>query len=168
VIQKEAEYKKKKALYGSYADKLTSQESPVDKDGLLFVKCKNCGKSFSPTNGAVQARVFCLNHFGIGESHLYCSTKCKDSCDVFRAIKLRKSERSVDKVSRNCQQYIKKELQKIQCDSSGNTYCEKCGDIIGIELHHTNQVKDKVDTNNPAGMMLLCFRCHREAHTECK
>jgi len=164
---KVAEHRYKLASYDSYAENLTVQESPLNIDGMLFVKCKNCGILFQPTNAAVLGRIHCLKNFGIGESHLYCSDGCKESCDVFKAISKRKSERGADKVSRSCQTYIKKELQRLQCDNEGATYCEKCGDVLDSEIHHTNMVKDKKDVNNAAGMMLLCFRCHRELHSQC-
>jgi len=160
-------YKSSKAQYAMYASKLTIEDNPENAGGFLLVSCKKCSSKFMPTNAQAQTRIQCLKNITKGDGNFYCSEDCKISCDVFRAISRRKSERSEDRKGKSCQTIVKRVLQQLQCDNNGVKYCERCGDILGSDLHHTNTVKDDVDINNPAGMMLLCFHCHRETHKAC-
>ena len=68
--------------------------------------------------------------------------------------------------TRNCQNDM---LKQSQCDDNLNqSYCEKCGDFIDVELHHTLLVsKYGKDSINSAGHILLCPGCHVGLHGKC-
>jgi 5-methylcytosine-specific restriction endonuclease McrA len=63
-----------------------------------------------------------------------------------------------------------KTLKQLQCDNNnGQSYCEKCGDFIDVELHHTILVSENPkEAINPATHMLLCAGCHTNLHAECR
>lgn len=158
------------AKFSQYGRKLVPDDKPTNVDGWLYVRCKKCGKMFQPTVSACRQRRAAVN--GIrGDSNFYCSDSCKDTCDIYSAIKYPSSIRP-DRPGgefRDCSRVIKRSLLESQCDSDGHNYCEICGDTIAVDLHHTVQVKDKSsDTNNAAGMVLLCPGCHTKTHAVCK
>lgn len=167
VMSKSKEAKQLPAIAENFLSKLTVDEKPENRNGTLFVRCKKCGEMFAPTRAQVKLRVACLNTLGLGEGHLYCSEECKYTCDVFNAHTKRKSERGFTDKARGCQITVKKGFKQLQCDEVGHNYCEKCGDIIDVDLHHTQQVAVGGDVNNPAGMVLLCYWCHLNLHNSC-
>jgi hypothetical protein len=156
------------ARYETYHGQLLHDECPTNIDGVLFVKCKHCGKLFPPKNSEVRRRAYSIKNIGYGENHFYCSNLCKESCDVFNAVTKRKSERTPNIKARGCQISARKALIESQCHEVGHIYCEKCGDDIGVELHHTQTVKDNKDVFNYAGYVLLCSTCHNATHARCK
>jgi hypothetical protein len=152
-----------------FINKMIKEDKPEDRGGLLFIACKKCGRMFNPIIMQVYCRIQSIAKPDGREGNFYCSESCKDTCDIFNQRSRRKSEIDHTKnKARTCQNAIKKELIKSQCYETGYNYCEKCGDIIDVELHHTNQVRDKGDINNPSGMMLLCAGCHVETHADCR
>jgi len=135
----------------------------------ITVVCKNCTNRFIPTSAQVQSRVLAYEGKALGEANLYCSEECKLLCPIYgfhpHSQIDKRSIVSKATNSRNCQTY---HLKSAQCDKHGHNYCEKCGDIIDVELHHTLTVaKFGDDSINPAGHILLCFNCHMEIHREC-
>jgi 5-methylcytosine-specific restriction endonuclease McrA len=158
----------KPATYALYGDKLVIGDKPENRDGRLFVACKQCRKSFQPTRKQCHHRIEKIRSL-TGESNFYCSETCKTSCDIFHVSKLRKSQRPKAQKDRACATPVKRGLQISQCEEFGYTFCERCGDTIDTDLHHTNKIANSgKDVNNPAGMMLLCFNCHTELHRTCK
>ena len=139
----------------------------------LEVKCHNCKKWHIQTIANSWTRIQSAHGKKCGENNLYCSDECKNSCPVFNHKSNHIDPRSiiaVDKteqeLTRLCQNNI---LKQIQCDEKGYNYCEKCGDIIDVELHHTHEVsKYGVGSINSSGHILLCAGCHTELHSDCK
>lgn len=144
----------------------------ITQTGTVTVVCKLCGNRFVPTRCAVSSRVHGFSGKITGENNFYCSDKCKNSCSVFKVKtnrpdpRLRKPK-SVTAKARACQS---KALKQIQCDhNNGQSYCEKCQDLVDVELHHTIQVSvDPASSTNAASHMLLCAGCHVELHRECR
>lgn len=142
----------------------------VLKDDKIEVKCASCGVFFSPTPRSIAYAK--LAYENSGGSWLYCSDVCKSACPVFGFRPSSTDPRSklyVPKTARDearrCQT---NHLKQQQCSQHGYTFCEKCGDIIDVELHHTQTVaKSGKDAINSAGHMLLCAGCHTEVHREC-
>ena len=159
--------KKSSVLFG----RIPLIDSPSIINGDVYVSCKNCGKLFRPTYQQAQLRTGSF-YFGLhGENNFYCSDSCKDKCPVFN----HKSNHPDPRIStptkarrktRSCQT---KNLKQLQCDETGGqSYCERCGDLIDVELHHTLPVsKYGKEAICPAGHILLCFGCHLELHREC-
>ena len=146
-------------------------DNPTVENGMVLVSCKLCGKLFAPSYNQVQSRVSAWEGRECGEHNFYCSDGCRTACPVFNAHthqpdpRLRKPK-SVTAKARACQS---KTLKQIQCDEShGQSYCERCGDMIDVELHHTLPVAEYgEDAINPAGHILLCAGCHVALHREC-
>lgn len=140
----------------------------IGEDGFVTVECKMCGKPYSPTYAQIRGRIKSYNGKMSGESNFYCSNTCKDSCPVYRANtdpRLRKPKSETQK-SRSCQN---KTLKQLQCDqNNGQSHCEKCGDLIEVDLHHTLPVAEYGEkAMNPASHILLCAGCHVELHRVC-
>ncbi|NCN28711.1 hypothetical protein GW915_14200 [bacterium] len=153
-----------------YLERLVPSDEPEYRNGVLFVKCKKCGKHFKPTNAQCKLRVEAINNTGLGEGNFYCSDNCKNTCDIFNRTTRRKSEAETSKMKRDraCQMGIRKALKQLQCDEVGYHYCEICGDIIPVDMHHTQPVAEgSSEVNNAAGMMLECPYCHVKVHASC-
>ena len=176
---REKKWASKKEMYSSPVSKKSSlfkqiplSDGPMaDDSGVITVVCKTCGKRFYPTRSQIHSRLKCIRGTWYGESNFYCSDECKLSCPVYHAHsnhpdpRLRKPK-SVTAKARACQS---KTLKQIQCDdNNGQSYCERCGDLIDVELHHTLPVAEYGEgAINPAGHILLCAGCHMALHREC-
>jgi len=145
-----------------------SRLPPDDKaemiNGVLHVVCTKCGKKFAPTRQAVASRLYLLKSTG-RDPKFYCSDNCKNSCPIYRSrpdIELREIKTS------NARKCVNRALKELQCDEFGHNYCEKCGDIIDVELHHTAPISEFGDSAiSSAGHILLCARCHMTLHSKC-
>ena len=154
-----------------YFKRIPACDNPSIIDGIVHVECKMCGKTFSPTYQQIGTRIASFSGKGHGENNFYCSDECKSACPTFNYKtnhtdpRLRKPKSEKAK-ARSCQT---KTLKQIQCDhSQGQSYCEKCGDFIDVELHHTLPVAEfGEEAVNPAGHILLCAGCHVELHRVC-
>ncbi len=161
------------AIYGQ----LTCYSSRETHDGLLEVPCNYCAVWFSPTNGQVSAHCqSAKGHGPIGsQRHMYCSDKCKQDCITFNhrsdSIDPRSTQyvpKTEQEKARKCSVSSKKALLELQCDEVGYHYCEKCQDIIDVELHHTWLIEQYgMEAVNSAGHILLCVGCHITLHAEC-
>lgn len=150
---------------------IPTTDKPLFSDNKLTVLCKQCAIRFQPTNLCVANRIQAYKTVGV-ENNFYCSDKCKDSCVLFNfhpnqidprsKLAIHKTEQQT---ARNCQT---DHLKQLQCDEVGHNYCERCGDIIDVELHHTLPINHYgKDAINSAGHILLCPGCHVELHEEC-
>ena len=148
--------------FEDHVGKLSPSDKPKMLKGFVSVICKKCGERFHPTNTQIgeRLRVY-LDNDG---SNFYCSDNCKNNCYVFNfkpALmvdpRLKPDTKSVNK-ARKCQT---NHLKQLQCDEKGHNYCEKCGDIIDVELHHTLPVAEfGEEAINSATHILLCAGCH--------
>ena len=147
-------------------------EARLNNDNLE-VKCYNCDKWHIQSLKKSLKKINAANGKRSGECNLYCSDECKNNCPVFnhksKSIDPRSKlfiDKTEQELTRLCQNNI---LKQIQCDEKGYNYCEKCGDIIDVELHHTHEVsKYGVGSINSSGHILLCAGCHTELHSDCK
>ena len=151
---------------------LPQADNPLVIDEIVTVICKNCGKRIVPTLAQVKARIGAINGRVRGEANFYCGDECKNSCPLYgfkpSQIDPRSRlyvEKSEQQETRLCQTKV---LKHLQCDSHGYNYCERCGDIIDVELHHTLTVaKYGKEAVSNAGHILLCAGCHVELHNSC-
>lgn len=156
--------------------KVWQERLPADTlqliDGNITTNCKTCGKTRPVNRKQLSNRWRGFTGKISGEHSFYCSDSCKNACPVFNFKATSIDPRSIvaqskeDKdLARQCQT---DHLKQIQCDTHGYNYCEKCGDIIDVELHHTHEVaKHGKDAITSAGHILLCAGCHVETHNEC-
>lgn len=166
------EINKRRSILPDYIGNYLNKLPPVDKakfNNVLTVICKTCGGRFSPTRTSLDNRVRAYEGKKAGECNLYCSDRCKSSCLVFNFASCKhidprsKLSLSVREKARNCQT---DHLKKLQCDEVGYNYCERCGDIISVDLHHTQPVGSK-DSVSSAGHLLLCPGCHVKLEATC-
>jgi len=167
--------KDKLASYDTYHHRLSpfgvECRRNIDNIDVLEVKCYKCGEWFIPTRGIIKNKIRSINT-GMGENNLYCSDKCKESCPVYRFFTSSIDPRSKRYIqrderirTRSCQT---DHLKQLQCDDVGYNYCERCGDIIDVELHHTIPVGGNGEKAvSSAGHILLCAGCHTHTHKEC-
>jgi len=164
-----ADNSRKIPTFEQYGDKLLVVDTPTkDDNGMLMVGCKHCRKLFYPTKSQCRNRINSIAGKSRGEGNFYCCEECKQNCDVYKVRFIRKSERRVAQKARACQNSSRKAMLSSQCGEHGDNRCERCGDIIDVELHHTNEISKGGDINNPAGFILLCTRCHDIIHSSCK
>lgn len=145
-------------------------DNPILTEGGWTVECKMCGKRFLPSRASIQGRIGAYSGKTFGEHNFYCSDECKGACPLFNfkpqsidprsKLFIEKDERNK---SRDCQT---DHLKQLQCDEVGYNYCEKCGDIIDVELHHTQAV-GTTGSITSAGHLLLCAGCHVKLHASC-
>lgn len=168
--EKERNHSPLRAEYLLFSN-IPSCDHPQIIDGAVFVCCKMCGKAFTPTYLQAQTRIQSYVGKRSGESNFYCSDGCRSACPIFGArpdlpdprIAPQKFEKTK---ARSCQMRI---LKQNQCHEVGYNSCERCGDIIDVELHHTILVSENpYEAMNPAGHILLCAGCHTQLHAGCR
>jgi hypothetical protein len=157
------------ALYTSYKDKLTLEESPIEgTDGILEVKCAYCSKYFKPLQMHVRKRIQCLNNEYIGESRLYCSGKCKHNCSIFGQQKYDKHNKPYINKRPLQLGWKKLYIESKRLDSiDGKVYCEKCGapEECGLIAHHIDPVvNNPIESADIDNCLLLCYTCDKEVH----
>lgn len=153
------EYNSRPAKYETYAHKLTVEESPkCDEDGQLLVRCTKCGSYFAPTNREINNRVSALEGRGSGESRLYCSQECKDSCEIYWVTYDPYAKHASVERDPAWAKRIKEEA---------NYVCERCGSKENLEAHHEIPMKMNSElVNDEMNGICLCHDCHMKAHSE--
>lgn len=167
---------KKRNSFIKKGSKLIKQVPAIDKpkikDGFLSVECKSCKNRMFPTYQQALNRIRAFNGDHHGEMNLYCSDKCKAECVVFHFnTRLQVDPRSELYVEKTEAQKARAaqtdKLKKAQCLEVGYNYCERCGDIIDVELHHTLPVSEYgMESIDHDSHMLLCPGCHVALHRE--
>jgi len=154
-------WQKSFAKYETYVDRLTIDEKPIlADDGIsLEVKCRYCGKYFSPTNSSVKRRIDSLNNAKNGENNLYCSNGCKHACPIYRQVIYSKDHKPA--TSREVQPQLR-QLVLLR----DNYTCQKCSKIdTELHCHHILPLNESpiesADVNN---CITLCKECHKKAH----
>lgn len=156
-----------------YLDKLPPSDKAKMKGGFLTVVCKTCKERFAPSVLQIDCRIKSYRGVRAGESNLYCSDDCQNSCPLFRFNPIKQTDprsklyvpKTETEEVRSCQTNA---LKQLQCDEVGYNYCEKCGDIIDVELHHTLLVSEYgKQAINGAGHVLMCYWCHSDLHKNC-
>jgi len=155
------------------------QELSFSDEGYVQAHCANaeCNKLHLPTKYAFvnrreelkKTKKMKLNPDLAGR-RLYCSDQCKIDCDKFNLnINVVPTDKQESEAVRACQSTTRNALIAIQKDKEGHTYCEKCGAIGAVELHHTLEVA-KYGKNAIAsdGHILICNECHKKATATCR
>ena len=147
------------AKFKKYASRLTIEESPIlGEFGEILVRCRKCGGYFVPTNGQIEARIRCINGKASGESSLYCSQACKDSCEVYNVRYDPYAHHASVERDPAWARRIKKAAKYM---------CERCGSKENLEAHHEIPVKvDQSLVNDETNGICLCHDCHMKAHSE--
>jgi hypothetical protein len=132
------------------------------KDGLLIVKCKYCGKKFTPKYKAVRHRRNAIHKKGMDTHGLYCSSGCKKACPTFQRSKTYKGQK-INGSSRE----VQPELRQM-CLERDNYTCQKCGakgKTIQLHCHHIKSLADDpLESADVDNTITLCKACHKEVH----
>jgi 5-methylcytosine-specific restriction endonuclease McrA len=156
------QYREAFALYDTYADKLTREESArKTKEGYLEVKCanSNCREYFVPKNQQVQNRICSLNGQNAGENRIYCSEKCKHSCSLFKQIKYHKGFKA-NPTKNEFPAFVKEEIFK-----RDNYKCQICGETHRLQAHHIYPGSTHpMLSNDVDNGITLCKKCHKKVH----
>jgi len=149
------------ALYETYKDKLTIDENPrLADDGVsIEVKCRYCGKYFTPTNQQVHHRTQTLNGVG-GDKGLYCSDDCKQTCPIFGRADFPRGFKQA--TSREVQPQLR-QLVLLR----DNYTCQKCSEHDNVQLHchHIYPLNESPITSADMDECItLCKDCHKEVH----
>jgi hypothetical protein len=160
-------YRNDYALYYTYYDRLTVEESPtLSEDGIyLEVKCRYCGKYFKPTNLQILRRIQTLIGQMNGTNSIYCSDGCKKACPIYRQIKYPKGFRKA--TSREVQPELRQMVLK-----RDNYTCQKCEEKdVELHCHHfTGVEQNPIESADLDNCITLCKDCHKGVHknTGCK
>ncbi len=155
------------AKYDTYFEKISKyeecQKDPVNPE-FLQVKCKYCGRFFTPTNKQVKTRLDVILGRGDGECNFYCSESCKIACPSFN-VKL-----WMRGFNPNTSREVQPELRKLVL-ARDNWTCQKCGkskeDYPELELHchHIFPLnEDPVRSADMDNCETLCKECHKWKH----
>lgn len=153
-----------KNKYRIYAHQLTSDEKPIkDENNFLLVKCTYCGRYYYPTNISLSNRIKSLKGISKGESRLYCSMFCKESCPVYNQKIWPKGYKKA--TSREVNPILRQLVLK-----RDNYQCQKCSktiDNITLHVHHIKSyAQNKILGNDPDNCIVLCVDCHKEVHNQ--
>jgi len=157
------EYNNNFAIYKTYKDKLTVDESPrLSKDGIsLEVKCRYCGKYFIPTNIEVSSRIKTIKGQMEGECSLYCSDNCKEACPVYNQKLWPKEFKPASSREVN-------PLVRQMCFERDNWKCQICGAIQKEAPLHCHHIEGYAQNprlgNDVANTITLCKTCHKDVH----
>jgi len=148
------------ATFKVYGKQLNYAEDATDRNGLLEVACKYCGKRFLPTVRSVANRISALNGAIEGESRLYCSDGCKSACSTFG-----KSKRP-DSYSKASSRESNPVLRQLVLKRD-NWTCRKCGSTDTLHCHHVIPARQNPFTaNDPDACVTLCKKCHKDVHKQ--
>lgn len=157
----------------SLIEKVPATDKPKIKSGFLSVECKNCKKRMFPNYQQVMNRIRSFSGEHHGEMNFYCSDRCKQECPVFHfntrlQIDPRSKLYTPPTIAQKARSAQTNDLKKEQCREYGYNYCERCGDIINVDLHHTLPIsKHGENATDPDSHVLFCPGCHVSLHKEC-
>ena len=135
-----------------YTHKLPVTDDPKFILGTLTVRCKKCGKRFSPTNQMVGHRVQSFRGNRSGDNNFYCSNTCKKSCDIFGQKKYPKGFKPDKRELQGWWAAMIKELD-------GNE-CVKCGSKENLHAHHIEPLVKTYDSWTEDNGITFCAECH--------
>ncbi len=150
------------ASFNSYAHNLTVDESPkIGKNGMLMVRCAQCGEYFYPTRQDVRNRVQALKGNATGECRLYCSKECKILCPIYNKQTLPEGHSPEKFLKRaNVQEFRNMVLER------DNYLCVYCGNPA-TEVHHKVPVGiNYVLENDIDNAESTCDECHTKEHVD--
>ena len=164
IKKKRIEWQRAKVLYGTYAEQLTVDESPmIDENGFILAKCTYCGRYFYPTNLEVKNRILALQGKSEGEQRLYCSDNCKKSCPVFKQQVWPKDRKPA--TSREVQPELRQ--MRLACDEYCCQMCGKTIDESELHCHHIEGImQNPIESADLDSTITLCKKCHKWVHSE--
>jgi len=128
----------------------------------MKVKCRYCGGYFKPTNSEVRERIKGLCHINLGDSYLYCSQGCKDSCPTY-------GQKLYPKGFKKASSREVNPLVRQLCFERDDWACQICGTAqkeAPLHCHHVEgYTKNPRLGNDVTNTITLCKTCHKHVHT---
>jgi hypothetical protein len=155
-------YRESAAKYTTFCDRLTIDEaSKLGSDGVsLEVRCKYCGKYFTPNNKSVHDRIYSLNN-NTYDNFLYCYYGCKQACPIYGQKLYPKG------FKKSTSREVQPELRKLVLERD-NWQCQKCGksvDEVELHCHHILPINESpVESADIDNCITLCKKHHKQAH----
>ena len=148
-------------LYKHYSPLLWMDENRENVlNGKIEVRCKYCGKWFTPKHTNIDCRIRCLET-GEGFNDFYCSDECKDLCPTYGQIKYPKSHINNNKLPTV---EVSPELRKMVF-LRDNYECQKCGSPNSLECHHIQgKAQNPILANDVSNCITFCKECHLKIH----
>lgn len=156
-------YRRSPALYNEeIIGKLAVDDFPrlASDNKYVEIKCRYCGKYFTPNNGELQRRISVLNGVSSNTSgYFYCSTHCKRVCPVYNVKKWPRGFKVT--TSREVQPELRQLVLK-----RDNYTCQKCyKNNIELHCHHiTGILQNPIESADMDNCITLCKKCHKEIH----
>lgn len=157
------------ADYDTYADRLIAGGEEVNRHPnepeVLQVKCKYCGKKFSPKPKEAMERCRFIEGTSIRENNLYCSTGCQKSCPLFH--KTEKSYLNYMNGTIPLNREVQPELRQMRFELDDYT-CQRC-EIRGGEIHCHHYEGIWINPIESADLdmcITLCVDCHKLVHQQ--
>lgn len=159
---KENYYTNNLPLFSTYAKQLQPfgvECRECSKDiYILEVQCYNCKIWYVPSATSVDRKINSLKNIGRGERNLYCSKKCKTSCDTYKQITYTKEHRP------STSREVQAGLRALRLEIDGNE-CQACFSKDNLQCHHYDGVElNPIESADLDRCIIICKKCHRELH----
>lgn len=129
-------------------------------DNILEIRCIHCGKWYIPTLISVRSKIKCINGIMSGDSNLYCSNECKNSCPIYNQKKWPKGFKL------DTSRPVQPELKRLVLERDNNQ-CQICGSSEDLHCHHITGVEiNPVESADIDNCITLCYTCHNKSHSE--
>ena len=161
--------------YNNYADQIQFAEEVQrcrQDINILQVKCKYCGRWYTPTVYETQRRIKALySSKNLGtENSFFCSNACKRSCPTYRRRRKSKDESRMYKKSTSRE--VQPELRKMVFERDNYT-CQRCGkskkndaDLV-LHCHHKYGIQQNpIESADVDTCLTLCAACHNDVHSK--
>jgi hypothetical protein len=132
---------------------------PNNQD-IAQARCAYCNKWYNPTKRQVLNRLRVIDGTKTGESRLYCSNGCRESCPVFNTIKWPRGFRKA--TSRE----VDPDLRKMVFERD-DWKCQICGAESPLHCHHIEgYTLNKIIANDVDNCLTLCKSHHKWVHSK--
>jgi len=128
---------------------------------ILEVKCMYCDKWYTPTQSSIRCKLLCIYNINQGESNLYCSDGCKQSCPTYHQRNYPKGYKT------NTSREVQPQLRKLVLERD-KWECIKCNsDENGLHCHHIEGVElNPIESADMDNCITVCKKCHKEIHSK--
>jgi len=131
-------------------------------------KCKNSKELsgwFTPSSSQIDNRIASLDRYGEGNGYMYCSEKCKQSCDLYgkRVSQLMITDNDC-KYPYTRIEYV---IWRDEVFKRAKYKCEYCGELAEDAHHSRPQKLEPGLTLDPDFGIACCKKCHHKyGHTD--
>ena len=158
--------------YDTYAPQIKwSEKVRRNKDpNILEVKCFKCSKWFVPNLYQINNKIKCLNDKQYGESNLYCSNECKNSCSIYGKKSETLMKEDAVRAGRlkwlELEREVQPELRQMVLERDEHK-CIKCNNTNNLQCHHIYpELIEPLLSADIDNCITLCKKCHMKVHKQ--